>query len=169
MKKFMLSYICLLSVSTTLAYGTTEWANLAEYNTDMEKQGKPKILIVGCGHRGRIFQIEGDHTHEDSWCVNISEPEKYMPSLFVKKPKNPASKENIDEQPKRFFKQTEANEEFDITVKHTSQSRKKWNFDVVVLERNWEKTLYNPRTLYNATSMLKTDSQCGLIFMTRII
>ena len=65
MKKFMLSYICLLSVSTTLAYGTTEWANLAEYNADMEKQGKPKILIVGCGHTGGNLGMGGEHTHEE--------------------------------------------------------------------------------------------------------
>ena len=40
-----------------------------EYARSMDEKELPKILIVGCGHTAHYG--DGDHSHPNSWCVNV--------------------------------------------------------------------------------------------------
>lgn len=132
------------------------WASLNSYLDAMTHQNRKAILIVGCGHEDSATPIE-DHRHLDAWCVNIKDPEPYIPHYYkFGTTYTPLDKQQQQER----WKSLKANEELNITNNHLyTLSSYRGKFDVVVLERNWETTLSNVWTLFNAASFLKPGGE----------
>lgn len=114
------------------------------YTARMQEQKLPLTLIVGCGHG--TYYSNGDHTHPDSWCVNMA----IDPSLK-------GLPNNTEE---RFREDIQYDELLDITMSDLSHySRYKGMFDVILLERPLPITLNKPWTLWNAAYMLKEGGE----------
>ncbi|WP_010300573.1 hypothetical protein [Candidatus Odyssella thessalonicensis] len=132
------------------------WASLNSYLDAMTHQNKKAILIIGCSHEDSATATE-DHRHLDAWCVNIKDPEPYIPHYY----KLGTTYTPLDKQQQQqrwdFLK---ANDELDITHSHLYPlSSYRGKFDIVLLERNWETTLSNVWTLFNAASFLKPGGE----------
>lgn len=122
------------------------------YFTRMDREGKPRILIVGCGHYDAEVHAhgsrldDGDHLHPDTWCVNVSNPNKFHHGRPME----------------NFHKSIKANDELDITDSDAPLHNYTGQFDIVVLERIWSGPLSIPYAYYNSAKILKTG---GYLFV----
>ncbi len=170
MKKF--SKALLISISIlTLAHSQACEANncystFSEYTGSMGAKGLPLTLIIGCGHG--TWYTDGDHSHPDSWCINL----KADPSLRGfphNKPKTFKESVNYDEildisKPHMPIKNKNTSENLSVRDYASSQDTQnivgyKNTFDVVLLERPLPITLNKPWALWNAVHMLKVGGE----------
>lgn len=137
------------------------------YASAMDEQGLQKTLIVGCGHASHYD--DGDHSHPNSWCVNLeTDPSlkgfanntkemfkndvKYDEVLDIKMFNLPLRCRET----KAFLpiRDAEPANKFSATVIGYKNT-----FDVVLLERPLPETLNKPWTLWNAVHMLKVGGE----------
>lgn len=127
---------------------TQSFLNFEDYKTQMEAQGLPLILMVGCGHGAKY-----KHAHLNCWCINLEKDPSYG---------------NMPGNTAEIFKpEVRADEILDITD-HSKAMNKKITrenipyhniFDVIVLERPLPATLNKPWTLWNVANMLKVGGE----------
>lgn len=139
------------SLLTHPLYAT--YSTFEEYCTAMDSKKLPRTLMVGCGHSSKGEPNEGNHTHPDCWSVDIADNASYRPQF-----KHLTKEEAQQPESHEHWKEIEADEPLDITDSNVSLYSKKFKgaFDVIVLERPYDKTLNNPYTLYNTAFMLKS-------------
>ena len=133
-------------------------ASMEAYFSRMDREDKPRVLIVGCGHYDREvtdWKPEGDHIHPDAWCVDIEDPNKFDPMVTVHK------KEGYAPDYKDRLRKTKANDCLDITTT-VFPAHYAGKFDIVLLERIWSTPLSNPYTYYNVAQALKPE---GYLFI----
>lgn len=132
------------------------YKDFSDYTSQMSARGRPKVLIVGCGHLN-ITSSQGNHKHKDCWCVDISNPNKFD-DLRDYNSSQTLSVERVHFLNHPHWKSTFSDRELDITNSDDVSGYEE-AFDTIVLERNWANTLNNPRTLYNAMLMLKEGGE----------
>jgi hypothetical protein len=135
-------------------------ATMEDYFARMDREDKPRVLIVGCGHYDKDvkgWEPEGDHIHPDAWCVDIEDPNKFDPRILIYK------KEGYIPDYKDLLKRIKANDCLDITTIWLPE-KYVGKFDIVVLERIWPKPLSNPYTYYNAAQALKPEGYLCIEF-----
>lgn len=144
--KFVLFSLSILATAPTFAMEDhrSAWADLVEYNADMDARGLPRTLIIACGHEDHFYSSQqGEHTHPNCWCVDVKEHGFGWSSGEPTQP---------------HWKNIHANEELDITQSIIPQSYKN-NFDTVVVERPGQKTINNLWTIFNAARMAKVGGE----------
>lgn len=137
------------------------------YANSMNEQGLQKTLIVGCGHTSHYG--DGDHSHPNSWCVNM-ETDPSLKGLSQNTKEIFKSEVNYDEvlDIKMFHLPLRCRETRAFLPIRDAESANKFSktiigykntFDVVLLERPLPETLNKPWTLWNAVHMLKVDGE----------
>ena len=120
--------------------------DLAAYFSRMDREGKPRVLIVGCGHFDKdvfkdvgnvsfISLLNGNHLHPDAWCMN-------------------ARRDITGDSHEHETKDVKADQIGDIRDPHLPFPE--GEFDIVVLELIMNQALNNGYTYYNAARALRT-------------
>ena len=158
----MLKRTLILSVLLCANVFASASNTLEDYLERMASEGKKAVLVVGCGHTQHTAfgaGTDADHSHPDSWCVDIENTDPrtrsmIMPGITCPEPgtcKEPACLERLKES---YVKAIEADAELDITGPTARNYTNK--FDVVFLELI-STALCHPATYFNAASYLKKD------------